>query len=91
LGQGDFVLFKDGTGNLSLRTKFRIVTSALSVSWPLWKSGQPCLTRQAIYERELHQICGVDLTKIPGIKEESAQNIISEVRLAIQAFNSMML
>ena len=30
---------------------------------------------------QLHQICGVDLTKIPGIKEQPAQIIISEVGL----------
>ena len=30
---------------------------------------------------QLHQVCGVDLTKIPGIKEQSAQIIISEVGL----------
>jgi hypothetical protein len=30
---------------------------------------------------QLHQICGVDLNKIPGIKELSAQIIISEVGL----------
>jgi len=28
---------------------------------------------------QLHQICGVDLTKIPGIKEQSAQIIISDL------------
>ena len=30
---------------------------------------------------QLHGVCGVDLTKIPGIKEQSAQIIISEVGL----------
>src|SRR6476620_2523485 len=30
---------------------------------------------------QLHRVCGVDLTKIPGIKEQSAQIIISEVGL----------
>ena len=30
---------------------------------------------------QLHQVCGVDLTKIPGIKEQAAQIIISEVGL----------
>ena len=30
---------------------------------------------------QLHQVCGVDLTKIPGIKEQPAQIIISEVGL----------
>ena len=30
---------------------------------------------------QLHQVSGVDLTKIPGIKEQSAQIIISEVGL----------
>ena len=30
---------------------------------------------------ELYRICGVDLTKIPGIKEQAAQIIISEVGL----------
>jgi len=30
---------------------------------------------------QLHRVCGVDLTKIPGIKEQAAQVIISEVGL----------
>jgi len=30
---------------------------------------------------QLHRVCGVDLTKIPGIKEQAAQIIISEVGL----------
>ena len=30
---------------------------------------------------QLHRVCGVDLTKIPGVKEQSAQIIISEVGL----------
>jgi transposase len=30
---------------------------------------------------QLHRVCGVDLTKIPGIKEQSAQIIISEIGL----------
>ena len=30
---------------------------------------------------QLHRMCGADLTKIPGIKEQSAQIIISEVGL----------
>jgi transposase len=30
---------------------------------------------------QLHRVCGVDLTKIPAIKEQSAQIIISEVGL----------
>jgi transposase len=32
-------------------------------------------------QAQLHRVCGVDLTKIPGIKEQSAQIIISEVGL----------
>ena len=30
---------------------------------------------------QLHRVCGVDLAKIPGVKEQSAQIIISEVGL----------
>jgi len=37
---------------------------------------------------QLHQICGVDLTKIPGIKEQSAQIIISEVGLDMGRWNT---
>jgi hypothetical protein len=36
----------------------------------------------------LHQVCGVDLTKIPGIKEQSAQIIISEVGLDMSRWNT---
>jgi hypothetical protein len=39
---------------------------------------QPAVTLKA----QLHRVCGVDLTKIPGIKEQTAQVIISEIRLA---------
>jgi len=36
----------------------------------------------------LHRVCGVDLTKIPGIKEQSAQIIISEVGLDMANWNT---
>jgi transposase len=39
----------------------------------------------ASLKSELHRICGVDLTKIPGIKEQAAQIIISEVGLDMRA------
>jgi transposase len=32
-------------------------------------------------QNQLHRICGVDLTKIPGIKEQAAQIIISGLGL----------
>ena len=37
---------------------------------------------------QLHRVCGVDLTKIPGIKEQAAQIIISEVGLDMSKWNS---
>jgi transposase len=37
---------------------------------------------------ELYRICGVDLTKIPGIKEQAAQIIISEVGLDMTRWNT---
>ena len=37
---------------------------------------------------QLHRVCGVDLTKIPGIKEQSAQIIISEVGLDMGRWNT---
>jgi transposase len=37
---------------------------------------------------QLHRMCGVDLTKIPGIKEQSAQIIISEVGLDMTKWNT---
>ena len=37
---------------------------------------------------QLHRVCGVDLTKIPGIKEQSAQIIISEVGLDMTKWNT---
>jgi len=37
---------------------------------------------------QLHQVCGVDLTKIPGIKEQGAQIIISEVGLDMSRWNT---
>ena len=37
---------------------------------------------------QLHRVCGVDLTKIPGIKEQSAQIIISEVGLEMTKWKS---
>src|SRR5499427_1818440 len=37
---------------------------------------------------QLHQVCGVDLTRIPGIKEQSAQIIISEVGLDMGPWNT---
>jgi transposase len=37
---------------------------------------------------QLHRVCGVDLTKIPGIKEQAAQIIISEVGLEMTQWNT---
>ena len=37
---------------------------------------------------QLHRVCGVDLTKIPGIKEQAAQIIISEVGLDMSPWNT---
>jgi transposase len=37
---------------------------------------------------QLHRVCGVDLTKIPGIKEQAAQIIISEVGLDMGNWNT---
>jgi transposase len=37
---------------------------------------------------QLHRVCGVDLTKIPGIKEQAAQVIISEVGLDMTKWNT---
>jgi len=37
---------------------------------------------------QLHRVCGVDLTKIPGIKEQAAQIIISEVGLDMAKWNT---
>ena len=37
---------------------------------------------------QLHRVCGVDLTKIPGIKEQAAQIIISEVGLDMTKWNT---
>src|SRR6516164_2665125 len=39
-------------------------------------------------QTQLHQVCGVDLTKIPGIKEQTAQIIISEVGLDMSPWNT---
>jgi hypothetical protein len=45
------------------------------------KSGPPLPNSRQTLRSQLHQVCGVDLTKIPGIKEQAAQIIISEVGL----------
>jgi transposase len=45
-------------------------------------------TPPASLKSELHRICGVDLTKIPGIKEQAAQIIISEVGLDMTRWNT---
>ena len=37
---------------------------------------------------QLYRVCGVDLTKIPGIKEQAAQIIISEVGLDMSKWNT---
>ena len=37
---------------------------------------------------QLHRVCGVDLTKIPGIKEQAAQIMISEVGLDMTKWNT---
>jgi transposase len=39
-------------------------------------------------QTQLHRVCGVDLTKIPGIKEQTAQIIISEVGLDMTQWNT---
>ena len=39
-------------------------------------------------QTQLHRVCGVDLTKIPGIKEQTAQIIISEVGLDMSRWNT---
>ena len=44
-------------------------------------------TPPASLKSELHRICGVDLTTIPGIKEQAAQIIISEVGLDMTRWN----
>ena len=43
---------------------------------------------QGTAKSELHRMCGVDLTKIPGIKEQAAQIIISEVGLDMTRWNT---
>ena len=45
---------------------------------------KPALTLKG----QLHRVCGVDLTKIPGIKEQVAQVIISEVGLDMTKWNT---
>ena len=40
------------------------------------------------FKTQLHRVCGVDLTKIPGIKEQAAQIIISEVGLDMGHWNT---
>ena len=45
---------------------------------------KPAVTLKA----QLHRVCGVDLTKIPGIKEQAAQVIISEVGLDMTKWNT---
>jgi transposase len=45
-------------------------------------------TPPASLKSELHRVCGVDLTKIPGIKEQAAQIIISEVGLDMTRWNT---
>jgi len=45
---------------------------------------KPALTLKA----QLHRVCGVDLTKIPGITEQAAQVIISEVGLDMTKWNT---
>ena len=45
---------------------------------------KPAVTLKA----QLHRVCGVDLTKIPGIKEQAAQVIISEVGLDMTNWNT---
>ena len=42
----------------------------------------------ASLKEQLHRVCGVDLTKIPGIKEQAAQIIISEVGLDMTKWNT---
>jgi len=39
-------------------------------------------------QTQLHRVCGVDLTKIPGIKEQTAQIIISELGLDMTQWNT---
>jgi transposase len=39
-------------------------------------------------QSQLHRVCGVDLTKIPGIKEQAAQIIISELGLDMSPWNT---
>src|SRR5260370_17087815 len=39
-------------------------------------------------QTQLHQVCGVDLTKIPGIKEQTAKIIISELGLDMTRWNT---
>jgi len=45
-------------------------------------------TQPSGLKSELHRVCGVDLTKIPGIKEQAAQIIISEVGLDMTRWNT---
>src|ERR1700758_5015450 len=45
---------------------------------------KPAVTLKA----QLHRVCGVDLSEIPGIKEQAAQVIISEVGLDMTKWNT---
>ena len=48
----------------------------------------PLPSSEQTLQTQLHQVCGVDLTKIPGIKEQTAQIIISEVGLDMSRWNT---
>ena len=53
----------------------------------IWRSRRTEVPPASL-KSELHRICGVDLTKIPGIKEQAAQIIISEVGLDMTRWNT---
>ena len=55
--------------------------ATFEIRTPLPNAGQSLRT-------QLHQVCGVDLTKIPGIKEQAAQIIISEIGLDMSPWNT---
>jgi hypothetical protein len=57
------------------------VTVVSSITWPHFESRAELANSPQSLAAQLHRVCGVDLTKIPDIKEQAVPIIISEVGL----------
>ena len=78
-------MFEDGAGKLSL---IQDCDKCIERQFAAFEIRTPLPNARQSLRTQLHQVCGVDLTKIPGSKEQAAQIIVSEVGLDMSPWNT---